>query len=90
LRVPQRDGVLDEGIGMHWIRRSRASAPPNSVLPEDQLFSGRTIGHGSLSGCIFVIDLDRQLVITQVRRQTGPRYAEWSAKFFETVGDALR
>ena len=89
LHVPNRGSVEDEGIGLHWIRRLKADAAPNSKRSDDQLFSIHTVGHGSLSGCVFMIDLDRQLVITQVRRQTGPRHAEWSTKFFQTIADAL-
>ena len=89
LRVPDRGSVEDEGIGLHWIRRLKADVAPNSKRSDDQLFSIHTVGHGSLSGCVFIIDLDQQLVITQVRRQTGPRYAEWSAKFFQTIADAI-
>jgi hypothetical protein len=48
------------------------------------------IGYGTLNGCVLMIDLDQQLVITQVRRHTGPRYAEWSAKFYQTIADAIK
>jgi hypothetical protein len=74
---------------MHWIRNLKADAAANSKQIKDQLFSIHTVGHGSLSGCVFMIDLDQQLVVTQVRRQTGPRYAEWSARFFQTVADVM-
>lgn len=89
LHIPDRGSVEDEGIGLHWIRRVKANAPPTSKRSDDQLFSIHTVGHGSLSGCVFIIDLDQQLVITQVRRQTGPRYAEWSAKFFQTIANTI-
>jgi hypothetical protein len=36
-----------------------------------------------------MIDLDQQLTITQVRRQVGPRYSDWSTKFFQTIADVL-
>lgn len=90
LNVPDRGGVVDAGIGLHWIRRLKTGAPPNSNKVENQLFSIHTIGHGSLSGCVFMIDLDQQLVITQVRRRTGPRYAAWSAKFFQTIAGTIK
>lgn len=61
LRYP---GVHEtEGIGMHWIRHTRPGRPADSMRPEDQLFSPHTIGHGSFSACIFLIDLDRDLTI---------------------------
>jgi CubicO group peptidase (beta-lactamase class C family) len=79
----------EEGIGLHWIRRVKAGAPGNSKLPEDLLFSPRTLGHGSFSGCILVVDPVQQLVIAQVRKESGPRSAEWSSRFFETVAAAI-
>ncbi len=72
---------------MHWIRHLRPDAPPGSKLPEDLLFSPGTLGHGSFSGCVFVVDPEQQLVITQVRRHSGPRDTEWSARFFRTIAD---
>jgi CubicO group peptidase (beta-lactamase class C family) len=89
LKVPDRGSVEDEGIGLHWVRRLNAQAAPNSQQTEDLLFSARTVGHGSLSGCILMVDLDQQLIVALVRRQTGARYGEWSGRFFETISDAL-
>jgi CubicO group peptidase (beta-lactamase class C family) len=89
LCVADRGFVDDEGIGLHWIRHVKPGAPQNSKRSEDLLFSPRTVGHGSFSGCIFVVDLDRQLVVTQVRKQSGPRSAEWSARFFQTIAAQL-
>jgi CubicO group peptidase (beta-lactamase class C family) len=89
LHVPDHGSVEDEGIGMHWIRHLKAGAPQNSKRSEDLLFGPRTIGHGSLTGCIFLIDPEQQLVVTQVRRQSGPRSAEWSARFYQTIVEHL-
>lgn len=79
----------DEGIGMHWVRHLKEGAPRGSKKPEDLLFGPRTLGHGSLSGCVFVVDPDAQLVITQVRKHSGPRSAEWSPKFFRAIAAGL-
>jgi len=87
INVADRGYAEDEGIGIHWIRHLRPDAPPGSKRPEDLLFSPGTLGHGSFSGCLFVVDPELQLVITQVRRHTGPHHAEWSAKFFRTIAD---
>jgi CubicO group peptidase (beta-lactamase class C family) len=89
LRVTQRTGVKDEGIGLHWVRHLKPGSRRNSTRPEDQLFSPRTVGHGSFSGCIFVIDLEHDLVIAQARRQGGPRRGEWSARFFQTIAEVV-
>ena len=87
INVADRGYAEDEGMGMHWIRHRRAYAPPGSKRPEDLLFSPGTLGHGSFSGCVFVVDPEQQLVITQVRRHGGLRHAEWSARFFRMIAD---
>jgi len=75
----------DDGMGIHWIRHLKPGAPAGSKRPEDMLFSASTVGHGSFSGCVFVVDLEQQIVITQVRRQLGSRHEEWWPKFFQTI-----
>lgn len=89
LRVADRGYTEDEGIGIHWVRRLKAGAPPGSKRPEDLLFGPRTMGHGSFSGCVFLVDPEQQLVVTQARKQSGPRSGEWSQRFFETVAAVL-
>ena len=71
------------------MRSLRPGAPPGSKRPEDLLFSPRTVGHGSLSSCMFQVDLERGLVIAQVRKHAGPRYGEWSARFLQAVAESL-
>ena len=78
----------EEGIGMHWIRPIKPGAKTGSNRPEDLIFSARTVGHGSFSACIFQADLDKELVVTQIRKTAGPRYAEWSLRFFQVIADA--
>lgn len=90
IRVADRGYTEDEGMGIHWVRHLKPGAPRGSKRPEDLLFSPRTLGHGSFSSCVFVVDPEQQLVITQVRRQSGPRHAEWSAKFFQTIAAAIQ
>jgi CubicO group peptidase (beta-lactamase class C family) len=87
LQVAERSLTETEGIGLHWIRHVKPDAPRNSKQAEDLLFSPLTVGHGSFSGCIFVADLEQQLVIAQVRKQSGPRSAEWVARFFQTIAE---
>jgi hypothetical protein len=36
-----------------------------------------------------MIDLEQQLIITQVRRQAGPKHGEWSVRLFQTIADAI-
>ena len=78
-----------EGIGMHWTPHPNPAAAPGAQRPEDFFFSRRTVGHGSLTGCMFLADRERQVVVAQVRQQTGPRYAEWTPRFVAAINAAL-
>jgi len=89
VRVADHGYTEDEGMGIHWLRHLKPGAPRGSKRPEDLLFSPRTLGHGSFSSCVFMVDPEQQLIITQVRKQSGPRHAEWSAKFFQTIAATL-
>ncbi|MFN6109356.1 MAG: serine hydrolase domain-containing protein [Planctomycetota bacterium] len=77
------------GVGLHWVYHRRVGAPTDSGKVEDLLFSPRTVGHGSLSGCILMVDLDRRLVVTQARRQFKEADNEWYVRFFQVVAEAL-
>ena len=90
LHVADHGSTAEEGIGIHWVRHVKSDASRDSKRDEDLLFGPRTLGHGSFSGCIFLVDPDQQLVITQVRKRSGPRSAEWSPRFFQTVAAVLR
>ncbi len=90
VRAVDRSYTSEEGIGIHWVRHPRPGAPRDSKRAEDLLFGPRTLGHGSFSGCIFLVDPDQQLVITQVRKRSGPRSAEWSPRFFQAIAAVLR
>lgn len=79
-----------EGIGMHWMYDRKPGANAGSTAPGDLILSPRTLGHGSLSSCILRADLDNQLVVVQIRRQAGPRFAEWQTRFLQTVAAVLR
>lgn len=81
--------VADEGLGLHWVRHRKTVGAAGSSSTEELLFSPRTIGHGSFSGCIFVVDPELQLVIVQARRNSGPRSADWSARFFQAIAEAV-
>jgi hypothetical protein len=89
LRVADHGYTEDEGIGIHWIRHLKAGAPRGSKRKEDLLFGPHTMGHGSFSGCVFLVDPDHQLIVTQVRKRSGPRGNEWSPRFFQTVAAVL-
>jgi CubicO group peptidase (beta-lactamase class C family) len=79
----------DQGLGMHRVRHRRPGAAKDSMKPEDQLYGPRTIGHGSFSGCIFVVDPDQQLIVTQVRKEFGSADNDWYIRFFQTIAAAI-
>jgi hypothetical protein len=79
-----------EGVGNHWRWFLKTGVPTELAHPPEKLlFSSRMIGHGSLSGSIFLIDLDQDLVIVQLRRNCGPRYEQWCPKFLQAVAHAV-
>jgi CubicO group peptidase (beta-lactamase class C family) len=81
-------GIRDvEGIGNHWMQVLRPAA--GSTQPTQPILGPHVLGHGALSGCMLMADLDRELVIVQSRRQLGPRHAEWQPKFLQAVMDNL-
>lgn len=90
LRVADHGYTAEEGIGIHWQRHLKSGALRDSKRDEDLLFGPHTLGHGSFSGCIFLVDPDQELIITQVRKRGGPRSAEWSSRFFQTVASVVR
>ncbi|MCB9925410.1 MAG: beta-lactamase family protein [Planctomycetaceae bacterium] len=90
LHVADHGYTAEEGIGIHWVRHIKPGASQDSKRDEDLLFGPRTLGHGSFSGCIFLVDPDQELVITQLRKHSGPRSAEWSPRFLQTVAAVLR
>lgn len=89
LEVPDRGSVADEGLGLHWILLPKPGAPANSRKPEDLLLSPTSVGHGSASSCIFIIDPERELIITQVRRTGGIRNGEWREKMFQAIVESM-
>jgi len=48
------------------------------------------MGHGSFSGCVFLVDPETQFIITQVFKQSGPRNRKWLQRFFQTIASVLR
>jgi CubicO group peptidase (beta-lactamase class C family) len=81
---------VEEGIGVHWMNVTLPGPADGACGAPEKLLGPRTIGHGSLSGCTLLVDLDRDLIIVQVRRQAGPRYGQWFPRFVAAVVQALR
>ena len=80
---------LEEGIGMHWMRPLKSGAAANSHDPKDLILSPNTIGHGSFSSSMLLVDLDRDLIIVQIRSRGGPRFIDWSTQFLQTIVEAV-
>lgn len=89
ITAPNRGFVDTEGIGLHWMRNTKIGAPAHSKNSEDWIFSPLTVGHGSFSGCLFVCDLERQLLVVQARRASGPRHGEWAQKLFQLAVESV-
>lgn len=89
LPVADHGHAAEDGIGIHWVRHLKPGASRGSRRDEDLLFGPHTLGHGSFSGCIFLVNPDQELVITQVRKRSGPRSDEWSPRFLQTVAAVL-
>lgn len=77
------------GVGLHWIRHVKPGANEKSKDPRDWLFSAKTIGHGSMAGCILVVDLEQDIVIVQARRKFQDTDNPWWQGFFAVVAQAL-
>lgn len=73
---------VEWGIGLIWFREESAGS-------KDLIFGPRVIGHGSASSCILRVDLDHDLVIVQIRKTAGPKYAEYAQQFFQTIADGM-
>jgi len=80
---------IEEGIGMHWMRQLKPGAAANSHDPKDLILSPNTIGHGSFSSSMLLVDLDRDLIIVQIRSRGGPRFMDWSTQFLQTIVEAV-
>jgi CubicO group peptidase (beta-lactamase class C family) len=78
------------GIGLIWMPEHKPGTPPASLDPKDLIFSPRTVGHGSASSCILRADLDKNLVVVQIRKTAGPKYAEYGMQFFQLIADSLQ
>ena len=73
---------LEWGIGLTWFREQK----PGS---KDLIFGEHVIGHGSASSCILRVDLDHDLVVTQIRKTAGEKYGEYAEKFFMAIADGM-
>ena len=77
------------GVGLVWMGEQKPNTPPFSREPKDFILSPHTIGHGSATSCILRVDLDHDLVITQIRKTAGTKYGEYATTFFTAIADSI-
>lgn len=71
---------LQWGLGWLWV-----PSQGNGRM----LLGPRVLGHGSASACILRVDLDREIVIAQVRRTAGPWYDRFYLELARELADGL-
>lgn len=71
------------GLGIRWVRehKDKEGKP---------LFSQQTVGHGSYSHSVFMVDLERNIVVAQVRESGSKADATWFPQFLEAVSRLTR
>ncbi len=71
------------GLGIRWVREHK----DKDGRP---LFSQQTVGHGSYSHSVFMVDLERNIVVAQVREKGSKADATWFPQFLEAVSRLTR
>jgi len=74
---------------MHWMRPVRHGAPIGSTRPDEPSSSIRPCSVTARSRHAVLRRPSRGLVITQIRKTAGPKFGEWSLKFFQAIADGL-
>ena len=86
-RVAEAPEAADDATTMTAVERLEAAKI--AAKKGEPLFSKRTIGHGSLTQCIYRIDLETGLVFTMIRRQAGKDFGKWCPQLYEAVADSV-
>jgi CubicO group peptidase (beta-lactamase class C family) len=71
------------GIGLTWMPWPSHF---DQNLPAE---ASRTIGHGSAWSSIFRVDLERDIIVTMVRRETGDRFNEYQDRLLRAIEAGL-
>jgi hypothetical protein len=66
------------GLGIRWVRELKDDAGK-------PLFSRRTVGHGSFSFSVFLVDLENKIVVAQVREKNSKADRKWYPQFLREV-----
>ncbi|HOS01504.1 MAG TPA: serine hydrolase domain-containing protein [Candidatus Hydrogenedentes bacterium] len=82
--------IHDEwGFGLVRLRYPDPRAGKDGTPPDATLLGKNVMGHGAASGAIFLVDLDHDLIVAQVRDERGANYDEYASKFIQAVHDCL-
>ncbi len=76
-------------IGLTWRRTRYPDAGENGVPEDKTLLSKNTIGHGAASSVIFSVELDNEIVVSQVRNTAGGKFKEYFIKFLKAIDDRI-
>jgi len=86
---PELDDSIEWGIGLTWMRAKDPNARKDGAPEDKTLLSQNTIGHGAASSAILRVDLDNEIVVSQVRNTAGPKYQEYFIKFLQAIDDSI-
>ncbi len=81
--------TAEQGIGITWMHNTHPDAGKNGLKVDETILSKNTIGHGSATSSIFMVDLDNKLVITQSRRRAGKAYERYLEKLLLALRDGI-
>lgn len=86
---PELDDSIEWGIGLTWMRTKEPDAGKEGIPEDKTLLSKNTIGHGAASSAILRVDLDNEIVVSQVRSTAGPKYNEYLVKFLKAIDESI-
>ncbi len=79
----------DWGIGLTWMRERNPEEGKNGVPVDSTLLSTNTIGHGAASSAIMRVDLNNEVVVSQVRNTAGKNFTENFIKFLKAIDESI-
>ncbi len=66
------------GLGVRWIREYKKT-------DGELILSPRTLGHGSFFGNVLLIDLENEIIITQIRTENHKSTDTWLPRYIQAV-----
>ena len=77
------------GIGLTWMRERNPDEGKNNIPIDSTLLSTNTIGHGAASSAILRVDLNNEVVVSQVRNTAGENFSEYFVKFLKVIDESI-